>query len=110
LGHGEYRNPALLILQEKTMTAENLIGELWRRCLTDAREAGNVPAGAVQKLIEDSREILTEYGCSKRNADVVLFDLYTMIHWDGDQPTDRVFETLLEIELTEFFSERGIRA
>lgn len=96
--------------RETKMTAENLIGELWRRCLTDARKAGNVPAGAVQKLIEDSREILAEYGCSKRDADEVLLGLYTTIHWDGDQPTDRVFETLLEIELTEFFSERGIRA
>lgn len=90
------------------MTAENLIGNLWRRCLTDAREAGSVPAAAVQKLIGDSREILTEYGCPKQIADVVLFDIYTAIHWDGDQPTDRVFETLLEFELAEFFRERMV--
>jgi len=90
------------------MTAEDLISKLWQRCLTDARKAENVPAGAVQKLIEDSREILTEYGCPKRIADVVLFDIYTGIHWDGDQPTDRVFETLLEFELAEFFRERMV--
>lgn len=92
------------------MTAENLIGELWRKRLMDAREAGQVPAGAVQKLIEQSREILTHYGCSKQDADTVLFRIYTAIHWDGDQPTDRIFETLLEFELAEFFSERGIPA
>jgi hypothetical protein len=92
------------------MTAENLIGKLWRKCLSDAREAGHVPAGAVQKLIEDSREILTHYGCTKPLADAVLFELYTMIHWDGDRPTDRIFEALLEIELSEFFAERGLTA
>jgi hypothetical protein len=91
------------------MTAENLIGELWRKCLMDAREAGEVPAGAVQKLIEQSREILNHYGCSKQLADAVLFGIYTMIHWDWNQPTDRLFETLLEFELAEFFSERGIQ-
>jgi hypothetical protein len=90
------------------MTAEQLIGKLWRRCLMDAREAGGVPAEAVQKLIGDSRDILTHYGCSKPDADSVLFGLFTMIHWDGDQPTDKVFETLLEFELTEFFNERGL--
>jgi len=57
------------------MTAENLIGELWHKCLMDAREAGQVPAGAVQKLIQDSRDILTHYGCSKQIADVVLFGI-----------------------------------
>jgi hypothetical protein len=92
------------------MTAENLIGELWRRCLMSAREAGDVPAEAVQKLIAQSRDILTLHGCTKQLADVVLFGIYTAIHWDGDQPTDRIFETLLEFELAEFFSERGIPA
>jgi hypothetical protein len=92
------------------MTAENLIGELWRRCLMSAREAGDVPAEAVQKLIAQSRDILTLHGCSKQLADAVLFGIYTMVHWDWNQPTDRVFETLLEFELAEFFSERGIPA
>ena len=92
------------------MTAENLIGELWRRCLMDAREAGVVPAEAVQRLIGESRDILNGYGCSKRMADAVLFGVYSAIHWDGDQPTDRIFEALLEFELAEFFSERGITA
>jgi hypothetical protein len=92
------------------MTAENLIGELWRKCLMTAREAGDVPGEAVQKLIGQSREILTNYGCSKHLADAVLFGIYTMVHWDWNQPTDRIFETLLEFELAEFFSERGITA
>jgi len=88
------------------MTAENLIGELWRRCRQTAQEAGGLRAEAVQTLICQSREILTSYGCSKRDADVVLFDLYTDAHWDWPEPTARVFETLLEIELQEFFKER----
>lgn len=92
------------------MTGENLITELWRRCLMSAREAGDVPAETVQKLIGQSRDILTHYGCSKQIADAVMFGIYTMVHWDWDQPTDRIFETLLEFELAEFFSERGIAA
>jgi hypothetical protein len=89
------------------MTAENLICELWRRCLISAREAGEVPAGAVQKLLEQSRDILSGYGCSKQTADAVLFGIYTEVHWDWPEPTSRVFETLLEFELGEFFTERG---
>ena len=92
------------------MTAENLIGELWRRCLKSAREADEMPAEAVQGLIGQSREILTQYGATKQQADSVLFGVYTMIHWDWDRPTDRIFEALLEMELAEFFSERGLTA
>jgi len=93
-----------------TRTAEDLIFDLWRKCLMHAREVGEVPAGAVQELIRQSRETLTERGCAKWDADLVLFNLYTEIHWDWNQPTDRIFETLLDFELTEFFNERGIPA
>jgi hypothetical protein len=92
------------------MTAENLITELWGRCLVHAREAGTIPGERVQGLIAHTREILDHYGCSKENADRVLFHIYTEIHWDWPEPTSRMFESLLEHELAEFFSERGIPA
>jgi hypothetical protein len=88
------------------MTAEDLIIALWRRCRNTAHQAGYVPADAVQRLIEQSREILSEYGCSRRDADSVLYAVYTEAHWDWPEPTARVLETLLEIELAEFFAER----
>ncbi len=92
------------------MTAEILIGKLWRMCLMSAREAGHAPAEGVQRLIKQTREILAHYGCTKQLADSLLFDL---VHGDSlgqDQPTDRIFEALLEIELSEFFAERGLTA
>lgn len=92
------------------MTAYDLIFEEWRKCLIHAREQGFAPAEAVQKLITQTREMLVNDGASKYDADVVLFELYTAIHWDGDQPTDRVFEAMLEFELAEFFTERGLAA
>jgi hypothetical protein len=91
-------------------TARDLVFSEWRKCLQHAREHGYVPAEAVQKLIVQTREMLVSAGASKQEADVVLFDLYTTIHWDGDQPTDRVFEAMLEFELAEFFKERGLPA
>jgi len=91
-------------------TASDLVFSEWRKCLQHAREQGYVPAEAVQKLIEQTREMLVSVGTSKSDADVVLFDLYTSIHWDGDQPTDRVFEAMLEFELADFFKERGLPA
>lgn len=90
------------------MTGAQLIGELWQRSRISAQSAEAVPAEAVQQLIRQSREILTHYGCSKWDADCVLYDLYTVAHWDWKEPTARIFETLLEFELTEFFSERGM--
>jgi hypothetical protein len=90
------------------MTGDELIGELWNRCRASAQEAGTVPAEAVQRLISHSREILGHYGCSKRDADLVFFGIYTVAHWDWPEPTARIFETLLEIELSEFFAERQI--
>lgn len=95
-------------MTEINPTGSDLIFDLWWKCMTTAREAGEVPAGAVEQLILRSREILTERGCAKRDADLVLFNIYTAIHWDGNQPTDRIFETLLEFELAEFFKERGL--
>lgn len=88
------------------MTGEDLIFQLWRRCRVTAQEAGIVPAEAVQRLINQSREILTHCGCSRLDADSVLLDVYTVCHWDWPEPTARIFETLLEIELADFFAER----
>jgi len=90
------------------MTAEDLIGAMWRNSQKSARLAGTCPAWAVEMLIRDTREILTHYGCSKPQADEILFGIYTDVHWDGTQPTDRIFETLLDIELTDYFRERGL--
>ena len=92
------------------MTAELLITELWRKCLISAREAGDVPAEKVQKLIADTRAILSGQGCSKEDADRVLLHIYTEVVWDWKQPTDKIFETLLDFELVEFFTSRGISA
>jgi len=97
----------MTIPEDPEVTLERMIGDLWRKCLMSAREAGEVPASAVQELIRQSRQILSEHGCTKRQADGILYQIYNDIHWDGDQPTDRVFETLLDFELTEFFKEGG---
>lgn len=91
------------------MTGEDLIWELWRKCLIASRKEGEVPAEAVQELIRQSREALRERGCTKHDADEVLYGIYENIHWDWDQPTDRIFETLLAFELTEYFKERGLQ-
>ena len=91
--------------QGTRMTIEDLICKLWQGCRRDACEAGHVPAEAVQRLIEQSRSILTEYGCSRHDSDLVLYGVYTQAHWDWPEPTARIFETLLEIELAEFFAE-----
>jgi hypothetical protein len=90
------------------MTGAELICKLWQECRVAAREAGDVPAETVQQLISQSRDILTDYGCSERDADLVLFDVYTLAHWDWPEPTARIFETLLEFELAEFFRERMV--
>jgi hypothetical protein len=92
------------------MTADDLISKLWQLCRKDACDASHVPAEAVQRLIEQSREILTEMGCSKCQADLVLYGVYTQAHWDWPEPTARIFETLLEIELADFFTYRGMTA
>ena len=89
-------------------TAANLIFDLWRKCMATSREAGVAPAEAVQTLIRKSREILAEKGCSQNDAEGILFDIYNVIHWECHHPTDKVFETLLDFELTEYFNERGI--
>jgi len=88
------------------MTAEELISAMWERCRKEARHFGSIPAEAVQDLIMDSRAVLDSYGCSKEDADGCLFLVYSDIHWDGNQPTDRVFETMLEFELADYFRER----
>ena len=90
----------------QTPTIEDAIWTLWRDCLTTARAAGQVPAEAVQKLIRDSRGLIAEQGYAKRDGDLILFNVYTIVHWDWNQPTDRVFEALLEFELDEFFKDR----
>ncbi|GEM_PF-4329621 len=90
------------------MTGQQLILDLWRKSLITAREAGGVPATAVEELIWKSREALTSFGCSKHDADVVLFSVYTEIHWDWNQPTDRVFESMLDTELMDFYKRQGM--
>ena len=64
------------------MTAENLIGELWRRCLMERPASREVPADADQKQFR-SPATSTHHGCTKQTADVVVFGIDTMIHWDG---------------------------
>lgn len=88
------------------MTAEKLISGMWKKCRVTAQQAESVPAEAVQKLIEQTREILTSHGSSQYEADIVLYGLYLEAHWDWPEPTARVFESLLEIELARFFRER----
>jgi hypothetical protein len=88
------------------MTGADLILRLWEDCRTTARIAGCGNAKAVQNLIAQSRELLRHYGCSDRDANVVLFTIYLMSHWDWPEPSARIFETLLEIELFDFFKER----
>jgi hypothetical protein len=91
-------------------TAAQLLWEWWEKALTVSRTAGYVPAEAVQSLIESSRKILAAQRCTKWDSDSVLFDIYIAIHWDWNQPTDRVFETMLEFELADYFSHRGFPA
>jgi hypothetical protein len=100
------------------LTTEKAIWSLFERCLYSARfcshTAGalglNLPnlATIVEKLISDSRAIMKDFGCSQRDSDSILFTVYTNVHWDWNQPSDRVFETLLEFELAEFFKESGM--
>lgn len=89
------------------MTSADAIYRLWTRCRNTAQQEGHVPAEAVQLLISQSREILADLGCSRRDADSVLYGVYVVAHWDWQEPTARIFETLLEIELAEFFAEQG---
>ncbi len=91
---------------ERPQTVDDAIWDLWRRCLTTARSEGEIPAGAVELLIRQSREIIADAGYAKRDSDLLLFHVYTRVHWDWNHPTARLFETLLEFELQEFFNER----
>lgn len=90
-------------------TIETAIWALWARCLLTARAVGvgYVTAAPVETLIRESRSVIAAEGYSQRDSDLILFDIYTRIHWDWQQPTDRLFETLLEFELEGFFKERG---
>ena len=81
---------------------------LWRGCMTAAREHG-ANAEAVQQLITRSREFVAEHGGDPHeDADACLAMICTAIHHDWTQPSDRLFEVLLDFELTEYFRERGI--
>lgn len=91
-------------------TAAEMIWEWWEKALLVSREARTVPAEAVQSIIESTRMVLAAQRCSKENADLLFFDFYTRIHWDWNQPTDRVFETMLSFELEQFFKDRGLSA
>jgi hypothetical protein len=88
------------------MTGEDVIFALWRRCRATAQKEGFCPGEAVESLIDSSKEILTVYGASEHDINLVLSDIYTVVHWDWPEPTARVFETLLEFELAPYFAER----
>jgi hypothetical protein len=90
------------------MTAEAFLWEIWRLCLLKARKDGSILADDVESFIANSRALLTAWPSSERDIDFLLFEIFNTIHWDWDQPTDRVFETLLEFELTEFFAKRSL--
>jgi hypothetical protein len=100
-------------------TIETAIGGLCRKSLISARKLDsvarvfgvnlpNLPDG-VQQLIDSTRALIAEQGYSKRDSDYILFGIYTAVHWDWDQPTDRVFETMLEFELADFFKGQTIQ-
>lgn len=88
------------------MTGEDLIVQLWQNCRNAARYTGSANAEAVQRLIFKTREILSLCGCSKDDADSVLYTVYIMAHWDWTEPTARIFEALLGLELADYFKER----
>jgi len=70
-----------------------------------ARRAGTASAESVQELIERTRTLLSEQGFSKRQMQIVFFEILTVVHWDWKRPSDRIFETLLDFELADFFDE-----
>jgi hypothetical protein len=87
------------------ISVEGLAWTLWRDELKAARKAGSASAESIRNLIEETRTLLTEAGVSKRDIQVVFFEICTAVHWDWRQLTDRTFETLLDFELIEFLSE-----
>ena len=93
-------------LQPDTESLSDLIAKLWFECMTTARAAGQVPAEAVQELIEKCRKLMSNMGCTRRDEDGVFSLIQNAIHWEWHEPTDRVFETLLDFELTEHWKER----
>jgi len=91
-------------------TAAELVWDLFEKGLVVARVTNTAPAEAVEALIKSTRTVMSAAGYSKLDTDRVLFDVYTRVHWDFRDPTARVFETLLEFELADFFRQRGIPA
>lgn len=102
--------------QERQETIETAVWSLWERCLLSARSADLITGAAgvelaslpdaVRFLIGRTKAIIAEK--TGEDPGYALFDVYTRIHWDWDQPTDRVFEAMLEFELEKFFKERTV--
>ena len=87
------------------MTAEILIGKLWRMCLMSAREAGHDARRSACNGLSSRHGRFWHITAARNSLPIpCCLMLYTAIHWDGDRPTDRIFEALLEMELAEFFS------
>jgi hypothetical protein len=84
-----------------------MIGDCWFAVMRAARNAGTVGPEIVEDLIAHSRKLLRDSGADASSTDLVLFEIYTAIHWDWDQPTDRIFETMLDFNLQPFFRTQG---
>lgn len=89
-------------------TATEMMTQLWRKCMTAARNVGSIEASVVQDLIGQSRDAIRKMGGDKRDADMILSLILAEVHNDWKEPTDLVFENVLDFELTEFFKERGV--
>lgn len=89
-------------------TLGDLVAKLFIDSMTAAREAGTVPAEAVQDLISQSRALVLKHGGTDRETNGIFCMVQSMIHWDWHQPTDRIFETLLDFELTQYWKDAGI--
>jgi len=97
------------MLSQPAKTTGDFIFDLWYRCRTSAAALGFVTAPAVEKLIRDTREILTDSGYSEDQVTRTLFATYCAFQvWR--EPTDQVFESVLQAELAAFFERLSANA
>lgn len=83
-------------------TAEDLIFDLWRKCLDDIADYDSVPIEAVQKLIAESRKIAADAGWPATYAHNFFVGLKDLLKRGSlGHPTTKQIIRLLEIE-TEF--------
>jgi hypothetical protein len=85
---------------------EDHVRELWVLALLGARAQGGVGHNVIKDLLVQSKKILKGARFDHRATGAFLFGIYSEIHWDFPEPTDRLFEAALDRELEEFFSER----